>query len=96
VKHDGFRTLAHIDGHRRELRSRNGHMFEHWPQLCEEVAHAVKAHDTVIDVEIVCLDRWRDRLPGSMQAVAAVRNYRRIVSRRTLLPGGVSLASLRR
>src|SRR5918993_1307001 len=27
------------------------------PQLCEELAHAVKAHDAVIDGEIVCLDK---------------------------------------
>jgi len=36
--------------------SRNGHTFKHWPQLCEELAHAVKAHDAVSDGEIVCLD----------------------------------------
>jgi ATP-dependent DNA ligase len=71
VKHDGFRTLAHIDGHRRELRSRNGHMFEHWPQLCEEVAHAVRRTTRLsmsrssawIDGEIVCLDRCRPSQP---------------------------------
>jgi bifunctional non-homologous end joining protein LigD len=56
VKHDGFRALAHIDGHRCELRSRNGHTFKNWPQLCEELAHAMKAHDAVLDGEIVCLD----------------------------------------
>ena len=49
VKHDGFRALAHVTGHSCELRSRNGHTFKHWPQLCEELAHAVKAHDAVID-----------------------------------------------
>jgi hypothetical protein len=36
--------------------SRNGHTFKHGPHLCEELAHAVKAHDAVIDGEIVCLD----------------------------------------
>jgi ATP-dependent DNA ligase len=56
VKHDGFRALAHIDGHHCALVSRNGHTFKHWPQLCEELAHAVRAHDAVIDGEIVCLD----------------------------------------
>jgi bifunctional non-homologous end joining protein LigD len=56
VKHDGFRALAHVDGHYCALVSRNGHTFQHWPQLCEELAHAVKAHDAVIDGEIVCLD----------------------------------------
>src|SRR5687767_16012320 len=56
VKHDGFRALAHIDGHHCDLVSRNGHAFKHWPQLCEELAHAAKAHDAVLDGEIVCLD----------------------------------------
>jgi bifunctional non-homologous end joining protein LigD len=51
----GFRALAHIDGHHCALVSRNGHTFKHWPQLCEELAHSVKAHDAVIDGEIVCL-----------------------------------------
>jgi ATP-dependent DNA ligase len=46
-----------MTGHHCELRSRNGHTFKHWPQLCEELAHAVKAHDAIIDGEIVCLDR---------------------------------------
>jgi ATP dependent DNA ligase-like protein len=31
--------------------------LKHWPQLCEELAHAVKAHDAILDGEIVCLDR---------------------------------------
>jgi bifunctional non-homologous end joining protein LigD len=57
VKYDGFRALAHITGHQCELRSRNGHTFKQGSQLCEELAHAVKAHDAVIDGEIVCLDR---------------------------------------
>jgi bifunctional non-homologous end joining protein LigD len=40
-KLDGFRALAHVRGHRCELISRNGHTFKQWPQLAEEVAHAV-------------------------------------------------------
>jgi bifunctional non-homologous end joining protein LigD len=36
--------------------SRTRHTFKHWPHLCEELAHAVRAHDAVIDGEIVCLD----------------------------------------
>jgi bifunctional non-homologous end joining protein LigD len=55
--HDGFRALAHTQGHHCELRSRNGRTFKHWPQLCEELAHAVKAHNAILDGEIVCLDR---------------------------------------
>jgi ATP dependent DNA ligase-like protein len=57
VKHDGFRALAHITGHQCELNSRNGHAFKHWPQLCQEVAHAIKARDAILDGEIVCLDK---------------------------------------
>jgi bifunctional non-homologous end joining protein LigD len=56
VKHDGFRALAQITGHHCQLRSRNEHMFKHWPQFCEELALAVKAHDAIIHGEIVCLD----------------------------------------
>jgi ATP-dependent DNA ligase len=42
VKHNGFRALAHVDGHHCTLVSRNGHTFKHWPQLCQELAHAAK------------------------------------------------------
>ncbi len=56
LKHDGFRGLAIVRGHHCELISRNGHTFATWPQLCEEIAHSVRAHDAVLDGEIVCLD----------------------------------------
>jgi bifunctional non-homologous end joining protein LigD len=36
--------------------SRNGHTFKQWPQLAEEIAHAVRAHDAVLDGEICCLE----------------------------------------
>jgi bifunctional non-homologous end joining protein LigD len=55
-KLDGFRALAHVKGHRSELVSRNGHRFKSWPQLAEEVAHAVRAHNAVLDGDICCLD----------------------------------------
>jgi bifunctional non-homologous end joining protein LigD len=54
-KLDGFRALAYVTGHRCELLSRNGHRFKSWPQLAEEIAHAVKAHNAVLDGEICCL-----------------------------------------
>jgi hypothetical protein len=57
MKHDGFRALPHIDSHHCELRLRNSHTFKALAELCEELAHAVKAHDGIIDGEIVCLDR---------------------------------------
>jgi bifunctional non-homologous end joining protein LigD len=54
-KFDGFRALAHVNGRRCQLISRNGHPFKSWPQLAEEIAHAVRAHSAVLDGEIVCL-----------------------------------------
>ena len=54
-KVDGFRALAYIRGHRCELVSRNGHVFKSWPQLAEEIAHAVRCSDAVLDGEICCL-----------------------------------------
>ena len=56
VKFGGFRALAHVNGHHCQLVSRNGHAFKSWPQLAEEIAHAVRAQSTVLDGEIVCLD----------------------------------------
>jgi bifunctional non-homologous end joining protein LigD len=45
-----------VNGHRCELVSRNGHRFKSWPQLAEEIAHAVRAKTAVLDGEICCLD----------------------------------------
>ncbi len=55
-KIDGFRALAYVDGPRCRLISRNGHEFKSWPQLAEEIAHAVRAKGAVLDGEICCLD----------------------------------------
>jgi bifunctional non-homologous end joining protein LigD len=55
-KLDGFRALAHIRGRHCELISRNGHAFKQWPQLAEELAHALRAHSAVLDGEICCLE----------------------------------------
>jgi bifunctional non-homologous end joining protein LigD len=57
LKHDGFRALAIIEGPRCRLVSRNGHVYGQWPQLAEELAHAVRAHHAVLDGEAVCLKR---------------------------------------
>src|SRR4051812_33915658 len=56
VKHDGFRALAHVQGHHCQLVSRNGHVFKAWPQLAEEIAHAARCWSAVLDGEICCLD----------------------------------------
>lgn len=54
-KWDGFRALAFIDGHRCRLVSRRNNEYKSWPQLAEELAHAVRCHSAVLDGEIVCL-----------------------------------------
>lgn len=55
LKHDGFRALAVVEGHRCTLISRGGHVFKQWPQLAEELAHTVPADHAILDGEIVCL-----------------------------------------
>jgi bifunctional non-homologous end joining protein LigD len=54
-KWDGFRALAYIDGHRCRLVSRRGNVFNSWPYLREEIAHAVRCSSAVLDGEIACL-----------------------------------------
>jgi ATP-dependent DNA ligase len=56
LKHDGFRALAHIDGHHCRLVSRRGHVFRKWDVLREEIAHSIRANHAVLDGEIVCLE----------------------------------------
>jgi hypothetical protein len=55
LKHDGFRALAYVEGHRCRLVSRRGHTFAKWDLLCEEIAHSVTAMRAVLDGELVCL-----------------------------------------
>lgn len=43
-KIDGFRALAHVRGAVRSYPA-NGYTFKSWPQLAEEIAHAVRAKD---------------------------------------------------
>src|SRR5690242_13219117 len=54
-KWDGFRALAYIDGHECRLVSRRGNVYKSWPYLREEMAHAMRCQNAVIDGEIVCL-----------------------------------------
>ena len=56
LKLDGFRALAFIEGHQAKLVSRNGHPFKHWPNLCTELAHAVRCRSAILDGEVICLD----------------------------------------
>src|SRR5205085_5172152 len=52
---DGFRALAHVQGHQCELVSRRRHLYKQCPMLQTEIAHAVGTISCVLDVEIVCL-----------------------------------------
>jgi bifunctional non-homologous end joining protein LigD len=56
LKLDGFRALAHIEGHRCRLISRRGHQFKNWRYLEVELAHAVRCESAILDGEVVCLD----------------------------------------
>jgi bifunctional non-homologous end joining protein LigD len=55
LKHDGFRALAHVEGHRCTLVSRRGHVFSKWAVLCTEISHSIRATEAILDGEIVCL-----------------------------------------
>ena len=55
LKHDGFRAFAVIERFRTRFISRQGNEFKQWPQLSEEVAHAIRARHAVLDGEVVCL-----------------------------------------
>jgi ATP-dependent DNA ligase len=53
-----------VKGRHCTLISRNGHTFNSWPQLAEEIAHSVRAHSAILDGEICSLNpdgtsRWK-------------------------------------
>ncbi len=56
IKHDGFRALAYVEGHRCQLVSRHGHTFTKFGILETEISHSLRAMRAVLDGEIVCLD----------------------------------------
>src|SRR6202165_262762 len=56
LKYDGFRSLAVIHGGRTELISRNGHPFNSF-DILRKAMTAPGDGKTVLDGEIVCLDR---------------------------------------
>jgi len=51
LKLDGFRALAHIEGHQCRLVSRRCHTFKQWPYLEIELAHAVPCDSAILDGE---------------------------------------------
>ena len=56
LKQDGFRALAFIEDGTCRLVSRNGHTFRKFGELCANIAGSIRAHNAVLDGEIVCLD----------------------------------------
>jgi bifunctional non-homologous end joining protein LigD len=56
LKYDGFRSLAVIQNGRCQLISRNGHPFNSFTELRKELTAPGEGR-TVLDGEIVCLDR---------------------------------------
>src|SRR2546421_2138434 len=58
LKMDGFRALAIVEHSRAQLISRNGHPFSSFAELGKHIAASVpNTKLTVLDGEIVCLDR---------------------------------------
>jgi bifunctional non-homologous end joining protein LigD len=56
LKYDGFRSLAVIQNGRTQLISRNGNRFNSFEDLCKGLTLPL-AGKTVLDGEIVCLDK---------------------------------------
>jgi bifunctional non-homologous end joining protein LigD len=60
LKYDGFRALARITAGRCQLVSRNGNPFASFPDLAQAIVESLSSvNDTVLDGEIVCLDKRR-------------------------------------
>jgi len=58
LKYDGFRALAEIEHRRAQLISRNGNPFASFTDLAKNIAACIPDTKlTVLDGEIVCLDR---------------------------------------
>jgi bifunctional non-homologous end joining protein LigD len=57
LKYDGFRALAVLDNARCQLISRNGNPFASFAELAQQISCIPDRKLTVLDGEIVCLDR---------------------------------------
>ena len=56
LKIDGFRALAHIEGGKGELISRNGNTFRGFADLATWIAGRLRVESAVLDGEIACVD----------------------------------------
>ena len=68
IKHDGFRSLAYIDGGKCKLVSRNAHEYKRFADLRAAIPADVTG-DAILDGEIVVLDCRR---PDALQRGNAV------------------------
>jgi bifunctional non-homologous end joining protein LigD len=57
IKHDGFRSLAYVDGDRARLLSRSGNAYKSFGELSSWIARHLNVEDAVLDGEIICLDK---------------------------------------
>jgi len=57
IKHDGFRALLYSDKDGVRLVSRNGNTFKSFPGLCDGLHRDLMGRHSVLDGEIVVLDR---------------------------------------
>ena len=55
LKLDGFRALAHVQGGRCELISRNGNQLNGFQPLCDAIAEELGPVSAILDGEIACL-----------------------------------------
>ena len=55
LKLDGFRALAHVQGGRCVLISRNGNQLNGFQPLCDAIAKELGPVSAILDGEIVCL-----------------------------------------
>src|ERR1700730_15365173 len=56
IKYDGFRALAYLKRGQCQLVSRKGYVYKRFGELTEQIAASLNVQ-TVLDGEIVCLDK---------------------------------------
>jgi len=58
LKIDGFRALAHIEGDKGELISRNANVFRGFSDLAAWIAEHLRVDSATLDGEIACIDEY--------------------------------------
>jgi hypothetical protein len=73
LKYDGFRAMVHVEHGRCRLVSRNGNEFKTFSVLNTAIATEIKS-SSVIDGEIVCLDKMANRNSTIFFSIVGNRN----------------------